>query len=90
MRFLLTKEYACPFDCDGSKEFGRLYDCDRSKESACQYDSEVPPKSYHKVLIAKHSDAGAQQKQLYKILYDIEDVAGYTSTLTREVPTGRQ
>jgi hypothetical protein len=34
----LTKEYACPFDCDGSKEFGRLYDCDRSKESACLYD----------------------------------------------------
>jgi hypothetical protein len=24
----LTKEYACPFDCDGSKEFGRLYDYD--------------------------------------------------------------
>jgi hypothetical protein len=28
-RCLLTKECACPFDCDGSKEFGRLYDCGR-------------------------------------------------------------
>jgi hypothetical protein len=41
-------------------------------------DKRTSLKAHYQLLVAKHPDAEVQLKQLFKILCDIEDVAGYT------------
>jgi hypothetical protein len=42
-------------------------------------DKRQTLKSEYQQLVAQFPDADAQLKQLFKLLCDIEDVAGYTS-----------
>jgi hypothetical protein len=42
-------------------------------------------KAEYQLLLTKHHDAEAQLKELFKILCDIEDVAGYTPASVEEI-----